>query len=213
MKKRLKLYVRCFFSLVHIAFVKIFNPRAFKTGALQDFSFGTRIIPEKNSVIKLGKKIHTKGETVFETMEGGRLEIGSGCVFNRGTVIVCADNITIGEKTAFGPNVMVYDHDHDTERTVENEFAYNKSPITIGKWVWIGANTVILRGSVIGDGCVIGAGSVIKGTYAPNTVIIQERTTRTRQTAVKTEAKGGEAIGSVRGEEEHTRLKGMVHIP
>ena len=47
--------------------------------------------------------------------------------------------------------------------------------MSIGDNVWIGANSVILRGSVIGSGCVIGAGSVIKGTYPPDSVIIQKR--------------------------------------
>ena len=45
----------------------------------------------------------------------------------------------------------------------------------IGDNVWIGANTVILRGSIIDNGCVIGAGSVIKGEYPPDSVVIQKR--------------------------------------
>lgn len=44
-------------------------------------------------------------------------------------------------------------------------------PIEIGKDCFIGANSIILKGTVIGDGCVIGAGSVVCGKFEPNTVI------------------------------------------
>ena len=49
-------------------------------------------------------------------------------------------------------------------------------PITVGDDVWIGANTVILRGTVIGRDCVVGAGSVLKGVYPAGSVIVQKRT-------------------------------------
>ena len=50
-----------------------------------------------------------------------------------------------------------------------------KGDIIIGKNVWIGANTVILRGTTIGDNAVIAAGSVLKGDVAPNTVFLNKR--------------------------------------
>lgn len=206
MKKRIKLYTRCIFNILHVIFVKMFNARGFSAGLLQDFSLGTRISVGKNSKLRLGEKIHTMGNVLMETMEGGQLEIGNGCVFNRGVMIVSGAKITIGDKTGLAPNVMVYDHDHDIERSEENENAYKFAPVTIGSRVWVGANSVILRGTVIGDGCVIGAGSVIKGTYPPNTVVIQKRSTEIRKTAADAAEKGGEVIG----EEEHIRIEGLV---
>ena len=50
-----------------------------------------------------------------------------------------------------------------------------KGDIIIGRNVWIGANTVILRGTTIGDNAVIAAGSVLKGDVAPNTVFLNKR--------------------------------------
>lgn len=208
MKNRIKLYARCFFSILHIAFVKIFNFRSFSSEPLQDFSFGTRIAVGRNSKMRLGKKIHTMGSVLMETMDGGKLEIGEGCIFNRGVMIVSGGKITIGEKTGLAPNVMVYDHDHNTDRTEENESSYKFAPVTIGSRVWVGANSVILRGTVIGDGCVIGAGSVIKGTYPPNTVVVQKRSTEIRETAANSGMKGGESVG---GETEHTRFESVAH--
>lgn len=53
--------------------------------------------------------------------------------------------------------------------------------ITIGNNVWIGANSVILRGSSIGDGVVIGAGSVVKGSVPAKTIYIQKGRIELRQ--------------------------------
>lgn len=77
-----------------------------------------------------------------------------------------------------GPNVLIYDHDHDykAEGGVFS-LKYKTSPVTIGNNVWIGANCVILRGTSIGDNCVIGGGCVLKGEYPSNSVIVQKRST------------------------------------
>ena len=54
---------------------------------------------------------------------------------------------------------------------------YCYAPIIIGNDCWIGANTVILRGTKIGDNCVVGAGCVLKGVFPTNSVIVQKRQT------------------------------------
>lgn len=207
MKRKLKLYLKSAAAALHIIIAKIFNPRCFFAGILQDFSLRTKIAVGRSSVMKLGSKIHTMGDVTMETMDGGHLEIGDGCVFNNGVMIVSGDRISIGAKTGLGPNVMVYDHDHDTRRTEENENSYRFSPVTIGSRVWVGANSVILRGTVIGDGCVIGAGSVVKGNYPPNSIIVQKRTEEIRRTREDNSGKDGESIGRT---EEHTRLEGVA---
>ena len=51
------------------------------------------------------------------------------------------------------------------------------APVTIGDNSWIGCNVVILRGTSIGKNCIVGAGSVLKGTYPDNSVIVQKRQT------------------------------------
>lgn len=174
MKTKISLYARSFVSLLRIAFIKIFNFNRFFSAYAQDFSCSTEICVKRGGKIFLDKHIHTKKDVEFSAM-GGTLNIGEGCFFNSGCKIVSMDGITIGSKSAFGPNVLVYDHDHDTLRTAETEEKYNTAPVIIGRRVWIGANTVILRGTVIGDNCVIGAGSVIKGEYPPNSIVIQKR--------------------------------------
>ena len=109
---------------------------------------------------------------------GGELNFGNKVAFNSGCKIVCHQKIQIGDNTIFGPNVLIYDHDHifDCETGVKRK-EYKCSEIVIGKNCWIGANTVILRGTHIGDNCVIGAGCVIKGDFESGSRIIQKRVT------------------------------------
>lgn len=175
MKKRLSLIVRACFSLVHIAIVKILNIGSLSASPVQDFALTTRIFPHDGGEIRLAKHIHAKRNTVFEA-EGGILEVGEGCFFNNGCMMVAHDSIKIGDYTCFGPNVLVYDHDHRIDSGVNlHDSGYKTAPVVIGKNVWIGANSVILRGAYIGDNCVIGAGSVVKGEYAAGSVVIQKR--------------------------------------
>ncbi|MGN0106801.1 MAG: acyltransferase, partial [Hominilimicola sp.] len=119
---------------------------------------------------------------VFFEDDGGMIEIGEGCFFNNGCMVVSKEHIRIGKNTSFGPNVLVYDHDHNIYSSEDiHDSGYVTDSVIIGDNVWIGGSSVILRGSVIGDGCVIGAGSVIKGTYPPDTVITQRRIDEIRE--------------------------------
>jgi acetyltransferase-like isoleucine patch superfamily enzyme len=92
---------------------------------------------------------------------------------------VCRKNIYIGSGTEFGTNVLIYDHDHDYRAGLKTD-KFKESPVKIGNNCWIGANSVILRGTVLGNNCVIAAGSVIRGEYPDNSVIIQKRVTDIR---------------------------------
>ncbi len=84
-----------------------------------------------------------------------------------GTAIVCHKNIVIGDHTRIGMNCVIYDTDfHDLDlrkRAVipEDYTEVVKKEVLIGKYVFIGAHSTILKGVTVGDGAIIGAGSVI----------------------------------------------------
>lgn len=175
MRDRLCLYIRSVLSLIHIFIVKLSNPRRFFSSPVQDFSLTTRICVRGRGIVSLGGHIHTK-RNVMLMADSGSLDIGEGCFFNNGCMAVAKERISIGKNSALGPNVMIYDHDHDIHSgQFVHDSGFVTSPVVIGDNVWIGANSVILRGTRLGDGCVVGAGSVVKGDYPPGSVIIQKR--------------------------------------
>ena len=59
---------------------------------------------------------------------------------------------------------MVLDNDFhalDPEQGWQNEYLANARPIRIGKFVFIGARAIILKGVTVGDRALIGAGAVV----------------------------------------------------
>ncbi|WP_352929527.1 DapH/DapD/GlmU-related protein [Mesorhizobium sp. M1088] len=44
--------------------------------------------------------------------------------------------------------------------------------ITVGDGSWIGANSIVLRGAVIGHDSIVGAGSVVKKAHDPGSIIV-----------------------------------------
>ena len=54
---------------------------------------------------------------------------------------------------------------------------FKSADIIIGKNCWIGANTIILKGTRIGDNSIIGAGSVVRGEIPNGSLVIQKRKT------------------------------------
>ncbi|MBW7869304.1 MAG: acyltransferase [Brumimicrobium sp.] len=90
--------------------------------------------------------------------ENARLILGSGFI-NNYVNINCVEKIEIGYNVAISENVVIRDSDN---HKIISEVANNiTKPIKIGNNVWIGMNSIILKGVTIGDGAVIAAGSVV----------------------------------------------------
>lgn len=106
---------------------------------------------------------------------GGTLNTFEGVAINRNCTISCHHEISIGENTLIGPNVSIFDHDHKFTNKVIKKKDFNKASIKIGSNVWVGANSIILKGVNIGDNVVIGAGSIICKDIPTNTKFIQKR--------------------------------------
>ena len=107
-----------------------------------------------NAHIYIGKKSCIRNNSeVFA--DKGIIKIGDGCFINKNCLIVAHKKIIISNGVTIGPNVCIYDHDHD------GNGSYKSDEIIIDRNVWIGANSVICKGVHIGDNSVVGAGSVV----------------------------------------------------
>ena len=129
-----------------------------------------------------GRKFRIRDGAKIRVRDGGNCIIGNNVSVNSNDMIACHDSVLIGDNVQLGPNVQIYDHDHDFR--VEGGIGAMKfctSPVVIGNDCWLGANTVILRGTELGNGCVVGAGCVLKGRYPAGSVIIQKRETMVKQ--------------------------------
>ena len=134
----------------------------------------TKIEKNRSATLCVGKAFRTR-RNVELNVRAGSLTVGRNVFLNSGCIITAREAISVGDGTIFGPNVIVYDHDHKTECGLVVDNQYVCAPICIGKNVWIGGGSIVLKGTSIGDNCIIAAGSVVSGEIPANTVIVQKR--------------------------------------
>lgn len=96
--------------------------------------------------------------------DGGRITIGNNCFFNRNCNVIAHMMIDIHDNVTVGPNVCIYDHDHD------GKGSYFAESVVIEENVWIGANSVICKGVHIGKNAVIAAGAVVTHNVQENSL-------------------------------------------
>ncbi len=103
-----------------------------------------------NCIIKIGDKVKNTGPGKWSCRERGTvLSIGSRSLIATGVTILTSDG-------------------HDIY--FNNERSNHASNIIIGEHVWIGQETILLKGSNIGDGCVIGARSMVTKPIPPHKI-------------------------------------------
>ena len=89
------------------------------------------------------------------------------------TTINCKEQIIIQHNTLISPGVCIVDFDHNTSgEDLGNIWKDSTEPVLIGHHSWIGANSVILKGVVLGPFCVVGAGSVVTHSFPEKSIIV-----------------------------------------
>lgn len=181
-KKSMNKFIRAMacvpYGAIKMGITKLFHLKAFHGPVICLISPFTEITMDSNATLQIGDKFKMRDGAKVRVRKGATCNIGNNVSMNSNDIIICHESITIGDDCQLSPNVQIYDHDHDyRDPNGIGAMHYKTSPISIGKSVWIGANTVILRGTDIGDNCVIAAGSIVKGKYPSNSVIIQKRAT------------------------------------
>ena len=102
----------------------------------------------------------------------GHIKIGSNCYLNSGSVLYSGNGITIGNEVLIAANCTIAAAGHnylDSSKSVRSQgFPDSRGGVIIEDDVWIGANSVILDGSVIRKGAVVGANSLVRGELISN---------------------------------------------
>jgi acetyltransferase-like isoleucine patch superfamily enzyme len=100
--------------------------------------------------------------TTFQYPENIEIEddaqIGPNCMLDG------AGSIIIGKGTILAPEVLVYSRSHNFNNNLQAlpfDNVMEVSPVTIGKYVWIGTRAIILPGVTIGDGAIVAAGALV----------------------------------------------------
>lgn len=152
------------------------------------------IFNKKGASLKIGKNVIIKSSflsnlvglysrTIIVTRSSeAKIVIGDNVGIS-GATIYARKGIYIGENTCIGGNCKILDNDfHPIEVELRNELLFDANggnsnlipskEIKIGKNCFLGCNSIILKGTILGDGCVVGAGAVVSGEFDDNCVIV-----------------------------------------
>jgi acetyltransferase-like isoleucine patch superfamily enzyme len=89
------------------------------------------------------------------------------------STFICWKKIHIGENVMIGGGCKFYDtdfHPIETKDRINNKSNVNTREIVVEDNVFIGAGSIILKGSRIGKSSIIGAGSVVSKIIPPNEI-------------------------------------------
>lgn len=169
--------LRGLLNLFRIIYLKIRCGKKVEIYPIQPMRIISQFMIQKNiKKVQIGKNFKLETNAKVRVVDGGELIIGDNFFMNCGAYITVMGFTKIGNNCLIGPNVMIFDHDHDylSDDGVSTGNVI-KGEVIIGDNVWIGANCCILRGAKIEDNSVIAAGSIVKGNIPSNVLFYQKR--------------------------------------
>ncbi|WP_348983256.1 acyltransferase [Motilimonas sp. E26] len=141
---------------------------------------GKSVIISNIGNIKIGNNVNLNSFPDGEPFKTGlqahckdsKISIGNNCLLN-GTRIHCRTQVSIEDNCMFGPGCKIVDNDsHRTSIDVmKRREPPESSPIIIRNNVWVGMNSLILKGVEIGENSIVAANSVVTKSVPKNTLV------------------------------------------
>jgi acetyltransferase-like isoleucine patch superfamily enzyme len=93
----------------------------------------------------------------------GKFSIDATSHLKSDTFIECGGGVAIGRYFHPGRGLTIFSatHNYDAGSRIPYDDIHIPMPVSIGDFVWCGANVTLLPGVTVGEGAVIGAGSVV----------------------------------------------------
>lgn len=130
---------------------------------------GSKVCIAKNVTIDSFVKIKFAGGE-------GDVLIAPDVYLNSGVVIYSGNGVSIGQGTLIAANTTIAATNHEyrsrNQTIIAQRFMPSKGGVVIEEDCWIGANCVLLDGTVLRRGCVVGAGTVLKGEWPEYSMVV-----------------------------------------
>lgn len=101
------------------------------------------------------------------------IKLSAGVFLGEGVRIVAYnEKVNIGSDTliASGSKIITRSHLYSDRKSTIRSQGYTNESVTIGRDVWLGFNTIVLPGVIVGDGAVIAANSLVNKDVEPYTI-------------------------------------------
>jgi acetyltransferase-like isoleucine patch superfamily enzyme len=110
--------------------------------------------------ISIDERTSIRQHTVLNV--SGALEIGPDCILSYGTVVHCAERITLGQIVGIAEYVTLVDSTHFlTDIDTRHYDNVRTKPLAIGRNTWLCPKSTVTMGVTIGDYCVVGSGVTV----------------------------------------------------
>jgi galactoside O-acetyltransferase len=146
-------------------------------------SIGSNVlISERASIygasrISIGTNVRIDDFCILSAGEGG-ITIGNNIHIGAAATLIGQGSIGLGDFANLSGRTAVYSSSDDysgrtlTNPTVPNAYKdIDSRPVSIGRHVIVGSGSVILPGTILGEGCAVGALSLVSGAWEPFTIL------------------------------------------
>lgn len=164
------------FFLLKIIAYKIYYGRQLELTSIRvGMEKGAILTIAKGASIKLGSDVYIKRDTEIDARPGSRITIGNNVFMNRRCILVAMEEISIGDHSLFGVDVVVYDNNHkfddpDPERLIQDQGVDTKA-VRIGSNCWIGSGAFIGAGGGVGNNSIVAAHTVLVKQVPQNSIV------------------------------------------
>ena len=123
--------------------------------------------------VELGKDVKIAKRCSIFGSDSQKLRIGDNSYIGMNAFINgYLDSLVIGRHVSIAQNVCIMtDSGPNASIEMQKFFPLEKGPVQIGDHSWIGANSIILPNSNLGEFCVVAANSLVKGNFPSYSMI------------------------------------------
>jgi acetyltransferase-like isoleucine patch superfamily enzyme len=161
------IYAKVYLTMMHCTYgenLKVCGKVYFRPGSLDCICLGNNV---SLTARFLTNSVGLSNPIMFDCQKNGRIEIGNNSGLSS-TILSSRQLIKIGENVNIGGNVRIFDHDfHSLNYLIRRKGGQEEiedtksSPIIIEDDVFIGTNSIILKGVHVGARSIVSAGSVV----------------------------------------------------
>ncbi len=120
-----------------------------------------------DGTVSIGSETQVRSFAILKS--SNHLRIGERCTIGHHCMLHCATGLELEDMVTLGERVSLLDSDHGLDGGDEHNLIQpdREAPVRVERNAFIGANSVVLRGSRIGRNAAVAAGSVVRGGDYP----------------------------------------------
>lgn len=134
-------------------------------------------IKGNNNNITIHENCHLRGVTFWMEDDGNKIEIGEGTTVENNVQLAACEgkSISIGRDCMFSHDIFIRTTDSHSVCDCETAKRINHAKdIVVGNHVWIGMQSLILKGSEIGNDSIVSARSLVTSSsdHSDNVILV-----------------------------------------